>query len=67
MRRFHRAWNQKTRAVRETTARAHAELFRAIQSGLPGEAESIARRHATGWLSELEQSKAFAANSEEAE
>lgn len=67
MMRFHRVWNQKTRAVRETTARAHTELFRAIQSGLPSEAESIARRHATAWLSELEQSKAFTSKSEEAE
>ena len=67
MTRLHRVWNQKTRAVRETTARAHAELFRAVRSGLPVEAESIALRHATAWLSELEQSKAFAAKSEDAE
>jgi len=67
MKRFHQAWNRKTRAVRDTTLRAHTELFRAIRTGLPEEAEAVARRHATAWLTELEQSKAFAANSEEAE
>jgi DNA-binding GntR family transcriptional regulator len=67
MKRFHRAWHRKTRAVRDTTLRAHTELFRAIRSGTPEEAEAVARRHATGWLSELEQSRAFAANPEGAE
>lgn len=67
MKRFHQAWNQKTRAVRDTTIRAHTQLFRAIRSALPEEAEAVARRHATGWLLELEQSNAFEANMEEAE
>jgi DNA-binding GntR family transcriptional regulator len=65
--RFHRVRNQTPCAVRGTMTRAHTELFQAIRSGLPSDAGSSAHRHATAWLSELEPSKAFAANSEEAE
>lgn len=64
MKRFHHAWNRKTRAVRDTTLRAHTELFRAIRSGAAEQAEAVARRHATAWLAELEQSNAFAATPE---
>ncbi len=67
MKRFHQAWEKRTKKVRESTARAHAELFRAIRLGLAEEAEVIARRHASAWLSELEQSNAFASKSEESE
>jgi DNA-binding GntR family transcriptional regulator len=64
MKRFHQAWNRKTRSVRETTVRAHSELYQAIILGKINEAEAVARRHAIGWLEELEQSNAFAPGNE---
>ena len=62
MRRFHESLEQRVQAssVRDMTVRAHTELFQAIRSGLPGEAEALARQHTTHWLSEFSQSKAFA-------
>ena len=62
MRRFHESLEQRvqTSEVRDLTIRAHTELFQAIRSGLPKEAEALARQHTTYWLSEFSQSKAFA-------
>ncbi len=67
MRRFHESLEQRVQAptVRDLTIRAHTELFEAIRSGLPDEAEALARQHTTYWLSEFSQSKAFAPQSEE--
>ena len=67
MRRFHESMEQRvqTSAVRDLTIGAHTELFQAIRSGLPEEAEALARHHTTNWLSEFSQSKAFAPQSEE--
>ena len=62
MRRFHESLEQRvqTSSVRDMTIQAHMELFQAIRSGLPEEAEALARQHTTYWLSEFSQSKAFA-------
>jgi DNA-binding GntR family transcriptional regulator len=62
MRRFHESMEQRvqTSRVRDLTIRAHTELLQAIRSGLPEEAEALARQHTTHWLSEFSQSKAFA-------
>jgi hypothetical protein len=62
MRRFHESMERRVRttSVRDLTVRAHTELFQAIRSGLPDEAEALARQHTTYWLSEFTQSKAFA-------
>jgi DNA-binding GntR family transcriptional regulator len=62
MRRFHESLEQRvqTSTVRDMTIRTHTELFQAIRSGLPDEAEALARQHTTYWLSEFRQSKAFA-------
>jgi DNA-binding GntR family transcriptional regulator len=67
MRRFHESMERRvqTSRVRDLTIRAHTELFQAIRSGLPEEAEALARQHTTHWLSEFSQSKAFAPQSEE--
>jgi DNA-binding GntR family transcriptional regulator len=67
MRRFHESLEQRvqTPTVRDMTIRAHTELFQAIRSGLPEEAEALARQHTTYWLSEFSQSQAFAPQSEE--
>jgi DNA-binding GntR family transcriptional regulator len=67
MRRFHESLEKRVRTsrVRDLTIRAHTELFEAIRSGLPEEAEALARHHTTNWLSEFSQSKAFAAQAEE--
>ncbi len=66
MQRFHESMEQRvpTSRVRDLTIRVHTELFQAIRSGLPEEAEALARRHTTHWLSEFSQSKAFAPQSE---
>jgi DNA-binding GntR family transcriptional regulator len=62
MRRFHESLEQRaqTSSVRDLTIRVHTELFQAIRSGLPEEAEALARQHTTYWLAEFSQSKAFA-------
>jgi DNA-binding GntR family transcriptional regulator len=62
MRRFHESMEQRvqTSRVRDLTIQAHTELFEAIRSGSPQEAEALARRHTTHWLSEFSQSNAFA-------
>ena len=62
MRRFHESLEQRvqTSKVRDLTIRAHTELFQAIRSGLPEEAEALARQHTTYWLSEFSLSKALA-------
>jgi DNA-binding GntR family transcriptional regulator len=62
MRRFHESLERRvqTSCVREMTVRAHTELFQAMRSGLPEDAEALARQHTTYWLSEFSQSKAFA-------
>jgi DNA-binding GntR family transcriptional regulator len=67
MRRFHESMEQRVQAstVRDLTIGAHTELFQAIRSGLPEEAEALARQHTTYWLSEFSQSKAFAPQSKE--
>ena len=67
MQRFHESMEQRvqTSRVRDLTIRAHTELFQAIRSGLPEEAEALARQHTTYWLSEFSQSKAFAPQSDE--
>jgi DNA-binding GntR family transcriptional regulator len=67
MQRFHESMEQRvqTSKVRDLTIRAHTELFQAIRSGLPEEAEALARQHTTYWLSEFSQSKAFAPQPEE--
>jgi len=67
MRRFHESLEKRRRTsrVRDLTVRAHTELFEAIRSGLPEEAETLARQHTTNWLSEFSQSKAFAPQSDE--
>jgi DNA-binding GntR family transcriptional regulator len=67
MRRFHESMEQRvqTSTVRDLTIRAHTELFQAIRSGSPDEAEALARQHTTHWLSEFSQSKAFAPQAEE--
>ena len=66
MRRFHESVEQRvqTSSARDLTIRAHTELFQAIRSGSPSEAEAVARQHTTYWLSELSQSKAFAPQSQ---
>lgn len=67
MQRFHESMEQRvqTSKVRDLTIRAHTELFQAIRSGLPEEAEALARQHTTYWLSEFSQSNAFAPQPEE--
>ena len=67
MRLFHESLEGRvqTSNVRDMTIRAHTELFQAIRSGLPEEAEALARQHTTYWLSEFDQSRAFAPKSEE--
>jgi DNA-binding GntR family transcriptional regulator len=67
MRLFHESLEQRvqTSNVRDMTIRAHTELFQAIRSGLPEEAEALARQHTTYWLSEFSRSKAFAPQPEE--
>lgn len=67
MRLFHESLERRvqTSDVRDMTIRAHTELLQAIRSGLPEEAEALARQHTTYWLSELGQSKAFAPQSKE--
>lgn len=62
MRRFHESLEQRvqTSTVRDLTIGAHTELFQTIRSGLPEEAEALARQHTTYWLAEFSQSKAFA-------
>jgi DNA-binding GntR family transcriptional regulator len=55
----------QTSRVRDLTIGAHTELLQAIRLGLPEEAEALARRHTTHWLSEFSQSKAFAPQPEE--
>ena len=67
MRRFHESLEQRgqTSSVRDLTVRTHTELFQAIRSGLPDEAEALARQQTTYWLSEFSQSKAFAPQSDE--
>jgi DNA-binding GntR family transcriptional regulator len=67
MRRFHESLEQRvqTSKVRDLTIREHTELFQAIRSGVPEEAEALARQHTTYWLSEFSQSKAFAPQSDE--
>jgi DNA-binding GntR family transcriptional regulator len=67
MRRFHESLEERvqTSTVRDMTIRAHTELFQAIRSGLPDEAEALARQHTTHWLSEFSQSKAFTPQPEE--
>lgn len=67
IRRFHESLEQRvqTSSVRDMTIRAHTELFEAIRSGLPEEAEALARQHTTYWLAEFSQSKAFAPQTEE--
>lgn len=67
MRRFHEALEKRVPAsrVRDLTIRAHTELFEAIRSGLPEEAEALARQHTTYWMKEFSRSKAFAAQPEE--
>jgi DNA-binding GntR family transcriptional regulator len=67
MRRFHESLEQRVRtsSVHDLTIRAHTELFQTIRSGLPEEAEALARQHTTYWLSEFSQSKAFAPQPEE--
>ena len=54
MRRFHESLEQRlqTSAVRDLTIRAHTDLFQAIRSGLPDEAEALARQHTTYWLAD---------------
>ena len=46
MRRFHESLEQRvqTSSVRDLTIRAHTDLFQAIRSGLPKEAEALARQ-----------------------
>ena len=67
MRRFHESLERRVQAssVRDLTIGAHTELFQAIRSGMPEEAEALARKHTTHWLSEFSQSKAFALQSDE--
>jgi len=67
MRRFLESLEQRVQAssVRDITVRAHTELFQAMRSGLPKEAEALARQHTTYWLSEFSQSKAFAPQTNE--
>jgi DNA-binding GntR family transcriptional regulator len=67
MRRFHESLEQRvpTSRVRDLTIRVHTESFQAIRSGLPEEAETLARQHTTYWLSEFSRSKAFAPQPEE--
>jgi DNA-binding GntR family transcriptional regulator len=67
MRLFHESLERRaqTSDVRDMTIGAHTELFQAMRSGLPEEAEDLARRHTTYWLSEFSQSKAFAPQSDE--
>jgi len=67
MRRFHESLEQRvqTSTVRDMTIRAHTELFQAIRSGSPEEAEALARQHTTHWLSEFRQFKAFVPQPEE--
>jgi len=61
MRRFHESLEQRvqTSSVRELTIRVHTELLQAIRSGLPEQADALARQHTTYWLAEFGQSKAF--------
>ncbi|NBO93107.1 MAG: GntR family transcriptional regulator [Planctomycetia bacterium] len=59
MARFHRNEEKKTLRVRDSTHRAHCELFTPIWEGNSAQAESIARKHATEWLDELQQSGLF--------
>lgn len=65
MRRFHESLEQRVQAsrVRDMTFRAHRELLQPIRSGLPEEAEALARQHTTYWMSEFTRSKAFAPES----
>ena len=67
MQRFHESLEQRVQVsrVRNMTIGAHTELFQAIRSGLPEEAEALARQHTTYWLSEFSRSKAFAPQSDE--
>jgi DNA-binding GntR family transcriptional regulator len=67
MRLFHESLERRaqTSNVRDMTIRAHTEMLQAIRSGLPEEAEALARQHTTYWLSEFDQSRAFAPQSEE--
>ncbi|MFO7903071.1 MAG: FadR/GntR family transcriptional regulator [Planctomycetota bacterium] len=67
MRRFHESLEQRVRTstVRDLTIRAHTELFQAIRSGSPEDAEALAQQHTTYWLSEFSQSEAFAPQSDE--
>ena len=67
MQRFHESVEQRVQTSRvcDLTIRAHTELFQAIRSGLPVEAEALARQHTTYWLSEFSQSNAFAPQPEE--
>ncbi|MFO7908102.1 MAG: GntR family transcriptional regulator [Pirellulaceae bacterium] len=67
MQRFHESMEQRvqTSRVRDLTIQAHTEMLQAIRSGLPEEAEALARQHTTHWLSEFGRSKAFAPQSGE--
>jgi DNA-binding GntR family transcriptional regulator len=67
MQRFHESMEQRvqTSRVRDLTIGAHTELLQAIRSGLPEEAEALARQHTTHWLSEFGRSKSFAPQPEE--
>lgn len=67
MQRFHKSMEQRVQVsrVRDLTIGAHTELLQAIRSGLPEEAEALARQHTTYWLSEFRQSEAFAPQPEE--
>ena len=67
MRRFHESLERRvqTSNVRDMTIGAHAELLQAIRSGLPEEAEALARQHTTYWVSEFSQCKAFVEQSKE--
>lgn len=66
MRLFHESLERRvqTSNVRDMTIGAHTELLQAIRSGLPEEAEALARQHTTYWLAEFSQSSAFAPHSE---
>lgn len=67
MQRFHESMEQRvqTSRVRDLTIQAHTEMLHAIRSGLPEEAEALARQHTTHWLSEFGRSEAFAPQSDE--
>lgn len=55
MSRFHRALQERTHLVRETTHQEHGRLVRGLKDGDPSRVEALARDHAAGWLRFLDE------------